>query len=307
MYDFNRGMVSKSGSSCDYGNCYFCIVLLALFGDYWVILIGDFYFYRLKIKFIFSSGIAVDVLLVKKKWRLFVKWCLISIAVIMVRIYDSFKLTSCPKILKLITVSNAILFLWFKVPMVSIDSILFGRFTVARLNSVLYNVFSEHGPNVFGTLPFRYYFINGFENFNVLFPLALVALPGVIVTINVKPFGEQHGSLIWTTLLPLYLWIFVFFAQPHKVFFPFTLLRHRQIAITFVFYYYLQEERFLYPIYPLIGLAAAIAWTCFESCLKVCKFEENFSHFLTIGLLLSSSLISVSRIIAIYRGTFFSL
>lgn len=44
----------------------------------------------------------------------------------------------------------------------------------------------------------------------------------------------QHLPL-WLSLSPLYLWLTVFLLQPHK------------------------EERFLFPVYPLICLTAAVA------------------------------------------------
>lgn len=64
-----------------------------------------------------------------------------------------------------------------QVPMVQIDSQYFGRLVVAPLNIVLYNVFSSHGPDLYGTEPWTFYIFNGFLNFNIMFFAALVALP----------------------------------------------------------------------------------------------------------------------------------
>lgn len=58
----------------------------------------------------------------------------------------------------------------------------------------------------------------------------------------------------------------------------------------------------MYPIYPLFGLAAAITWTCAESCLKALRLSEKFTQYLTLILVVSSSVISVSRVIGQYKG-----
>lgn len=46
---------------------------------------------------------------------------------------------------------------------------------------------------------------------------------------------QNLGRPYWLTLSPMYLWMLVFFTRPHK------------------------EERFLFPIYPLICLSGAVA------------------------------------------------
>lgn len=61
--------------------------------------------------------------------------------------------------------------------MVAVDSSYYGRLVVAPLNLLTYNVFTSHGPNLYGTEPWHFYFVNGFLNFNLAFPLALLALP----------------------------------------------------------------------------------------------------------------------------------
>jgi hypothetical protein len=84
------------------------------------------------------------------------------------------------------------------------------------LNIVLYNVFSEHGPDLYGTSPWTFYFLNGFLNFNVVFILALVSLPVVLITWKVEESKNQRIPA-WLVLLPLYTWILIFFTRPHKV------------------------------------------------------------------------------------------
>lgn len=64
--------------------------------------------------------------------------------------------------------------------MIWIDSVYYGKLVIAPINLIVYNVFTSHGPDLYGTEPISYYFINGFLNFNFIFiaalftPLALV-------------------------------------------------------------------------------------------------------------------------------------
>lgn len=51
---------------------------------------------------------------------------------------------------------------------------------------------------------------------------------------------QNLGRPYWLTLAPMYIWILIFFSQPHK------------------------EERFLFPIYPLICLSAAVALSALQ-------------------------------------------
>jgi glycosyl transferase family 22 (putative mannosyltransferase) len=117
-------------------------------------------------------------------------------------------------------------------------------------NIVAYNIFggSSKGPNIYGTEPWHYYIRNLILNFGVWFPLALIAIPLVLLQ---HLFGGQpvsHSSILrnLSYISPLYLWLAIFTIQPHK------------------------EERFMYPVYPFIALNAAIS---FHITLQV------FGHF----------------------------
>lgn len=70
--------------------------------------------------------------------------------------------------LKLINYYN-----FFKLPMVRIDSLYYGRLVVAPINIVMYNVFSKHGSELYGVEPWYFYLLNGFLNFNFIFLSAL--------------------------------------------------------------------------------------------------------------------------------------
>lgn len=67
-----------------------------------------------------------------------------------------------------------------QVILIAIDSYYYGKLVFAPLNIVLYNVFSKHGPNLYGTEPWQFYFINLFLNFNVVF-IASLACPLLLV------------------------------------------------------------------------------------------------------------------------------
>ena len=154
--------------------------------------------------------IAVDILLFKKQVSLFVQWSLISAVTILG-------------------------------PQVLVDSYYYGKPVAASLNIVLYNVFTSHGPDLYGTEPASFYLLNGCLNFNIVFPAALAVVPALALTkfiLRGEVSASAHGSgyYLSETLSqsPLYLWLLVFWTQPHK------------------------EERFLFPVYPLICLAGAM-------------------------------------------------
>jgi alpha-1,2-mannosyltransferase len=117
---------------------------------------------------------------------------------------------------------------------------------VVPWNIVKYNIFggAERGPDLYGSEPWHFYILNLSLNFNILTPLALFSLPALYITrlidrkrLGVTARGPDQSSpfvIMAMRLLPLYLWIGVLTTQAHK------------------------EERFMYPVYPLICLNAAI-------------------------------------------------
>uniref|UniRef100_A0A7M4E8A7 Mannosyltransferase n=1 Tax=Crocodylus porosus TaxID=8502 RepID=A0A7M4E8A7_CROPO len=199
--------------------------------------------------------IAFDLLIMKRRWKSFLNWCLVSL----------------------------ILFL---VPLVVVDSYYYGKLVVAPLNIVLYNVFTPHGPDLYGTEPWSFYFINGFLNFNVAFVLALLALPlTYLMECLLQKFHVQNlGRPYWLTLAPMYLWIMIFFSQPHK------------------------EERFLFPIYPLICLCGAVALSALQKCYHFVFQRYRLEHYtvssnwLALGTVFLFGLLSLSRSVALFKG-----
>ena len=109
---------------------------------------------------------------------------------------------------------------------IGIDSILYGKFALVSWNIFFYNVFNaseKAGPNIFGTEPWYYYFQNFLLNFPL--PVLLCSLLGIFC-----------GTLLWPLWMSYVAWFVVFTLQPHK------------------------EERFMYPIYGLVTLSAAIGF-----------------------------------------------
>ncbi|XP_074417404.1 alpha-1,2-mannosyltransferase ALG9 isoform X3 [Larus michahellis] len=199
--------------------------------------------------------IAFDLLILKQRWKSFLNWCVMSL----------------------------ILFL---VPLVVVDSYYYGKLVVAPLNIVLYNVFTSHGPDLYGTEPWSFYFINGFLNFNVVFILALLVLPlTCLMECLLQKFHVQNlGRPYWLTLAPMYIWIVIFFSQPHK------------------------EERFLFPIYPLICLCGAVALSALQKCYHFVFQRYRLEHYtvssnwLALGTVFLFGLLSLSRSVALFRG-----
>ncbi|POI29171.1 hypothetical protein CIB84_007079, partial [Bambusicola thoracicus] len=133
----------------------------------------------------------------------------------------------------------------FLVPLVVVDSYYYGKLVVAPLNIVLYNVFTSHGPDL---------------------------------------YVQNLGRPYWLTLAPVYIWIIIFFSQPHK------------------------EERFLFPIYPLICLCSAVALSALQKCYHFIFQRYRLEHYtvssnwLALSTVFLFGLLSLSRSVALFRG-----
>lgn len=174
-------------------------------------------------------------------------------------------------------------------PMIAIDSAYFGKLTVAPFNIVYYNVFTSHGgPDLYGTEKWTFYFVNGFLNYNVIWLLAL-ATPAILGAAAWLIPSKTSSTLYlpyYLSLAPFYIWLLVFWVQPHK------------------------EERFLYPIYPMIALCGAISIDTIQKLFYRLKthFKQlpSRSHYLdhttwlAIVVLILSSVLGLSRITSMY-------
>ena len=183
---------------------------------------------------------------------------------------------------------------FFQPLMIWLDSQYYGRFVFAPLNIIMYNVFTSHGPDLYGTEPFSFYFINCFLNFNFVSIFAMLAPFVLVFSERVVKSQPRHPACLpfWLSLMPLYLWCFVFFMQPHK------------------------EERFLYPVYPLICLCGAVTVDTLQKLWfalvthyqKKGKSGNKRMHYLNdtvsiflIVLVLCSAL-GLSRTFTLYKG-----
>ena len=99
--------------------------------------------------------------------------------------------------------------------------------------------------------------MNGFLNFNLLFPVALAAWPLQWAASRLAPSRRYPGDIPRPLiLLALYLWLLVFTAQAHK------------------------EERFLFPVYPLVCLAAAVGVDAVQRLFFATFIKVQNRHYL---------------------------
>ncbi|KAA0066769.1 hypothetical protein IC582_015681 [Cucumis melo] len=114
-----------------------------------------------------------------------------------------------------------------------VDYYYYKRWTSSVLNLLIYNVLGGGESHLYGTEGPLFYLRNGFNNFNVCFVLALLFVG--ILPISRKKYVPD----LLVVISPIYIWLAFMSLQPHK------------------------EERFLYPIYPLICVAASAVIECF--------------------------------------------
>lgn len=129
--------------------------------------------------------------------------------------------------------------------MVFIDSLAYGKLTLVPWNIISYNIFPKagRGPELYGAEPWYFYLLNLALNFNIVFPLALISAPALLIShrfdyrrlgiIKHQPDQSSPYTLLTLRLAPFYLWLGVLTLQAHK------------------------EERFMYPAYPLLCFNAA--------------------------------------------------
>lgn len=150
-------------------------------------------------------------------------------------------------------VAAALAALALAVPIAVVDSLAYGRVALVPLNTVLYNVLGRArgvSPDLYGTEPWHYYLVNLALNFGPAALLALASIPAVLLTARrdsarfsgafsksaaSAPLGSPPLLLLIMRLAPFYLWLCVLSLQAHK------------------------EERFLYPVYPLVCFNAAVS------------------------------------------------
>ncbi|KAG5647748.1 hypothetical protein DXG03_008471 [Asterophora parasitica] len=185
------------------------------------------------------------------------------------------------------------------VPVVGLDSLAYGKLTIVPWNIVRYNIFggAERGPELYGTSPWNYYFLNLVLNFNILVPLSLLALPALAVTyfVDRKRLGLSTPSanesspftILTVRLLPFYVWIGILTLQAHK------------------------EERFMFPAYPLLCFNAAVTLYLMRGWqealfIKVTRSPYRASQSMlfarfTLSVIAATSTLSFFRIMALWE------
>ena len=134
-------------------------------------------------------------------------------------------------------------------------------------NIVKYNVFPDpsRGPGLYGTEPWYFYLLNLSLNFNILLPMALFSLPALAITYRIdrRRLGAALSSteqsspfrLLALRLLPFYTWLGIMSIQPHK------------------------EERFMYPVYPLVCFNAAVTTFLLRGWIEVTYIKVTKSPY----------------------------
>lgn len=172
-------------------------------------------------------------------------------------------------------------------PAALIDMCFYGKRTFPPLNILLYNTLGGHGDELYGVEPVSYYIKNLFLN---LGPAAIVAplLPIIVIIMRLlklkNNFAGYEGKIaaIYSSAA---IWLVILFSRPHK------------------------EERFLYPVLPLLTFLAAVVTSASGQILTSISSKTEFKSaaivlpsFLRAVVLVSAVCLGVSRSIACYRN-----
>mmetsp|Transcript_34145 Transcript_34145/g.51520 ORF Transcript_34145/g.51520 Transcript_34145/m.51520 type:complete len:617 (+) Transcript_34145:60-1910(+) len=168
----------------------------------------------------------------------------------------------------------------------------YGQIVSPILNIFIYNT-KGGGDELYGVEPTSYYVKNLLLNLNLVALWGLISLPILLLRLALSG-GEERARtnrMLWkkiTILLPMYIWLAIVVPRPHK------------------------EERFLFPIYPMLCVGAAI--TIDEVLSEVLRLVDTWMQrtpnnavagkmrlklILGMIILLPSALVSMSRAAAL--------
>ena len=166
----------------------------------------------------------------------------------------------------------------FIVPSIAVDWYYYGRPLVAILNIFVYNATASHegGSQLYGVEPPHYYFVNLGLYFNIVLPLALLGIPAVLLLRGVHRWPMQSVFLVFSSII---IWMAFFSYLPHK------------------------EERFMYPIYPLLCVGAGLCLSVIRSACNVVlgKYCRRF-WIVYVVVLGSFALIGASRVYSMHAN-----
>ncbi|TMW64472.1 hypothetical protein Poli38472_011352 [Pythium oligandrum] len=158
---------------------------------------------------------------------------------------------------------------------IGVNFFYYRKIVLPAWNIVQYNVLSsETDSTLYGVEPWSFYALNLALNFNIA---AAMALPSLLVVFLLPRSASAGAGRRLAFLSPLFIWLAIMFAQAHK------------------------EERFLFPVYPLLCLGAAITLSsAVASVWGVFGPGSSFGNFTVTVLVYGSlglySLLSISRV-----------
>ena len=112
-----------------------------------------------------------------------------------------------------------------------IDYVYYGKIVSPTFNIFVYNTKGQ-GDELYGIEPLSYYVKNLFLNLNFVSILGLFALPVVMLKQLLQRDNAFASKML--VILPMYVWLVIVAPRPHK------------------------EERFLFPIYPMLCAGAGL-------------------------------------------------
>lgn len=173
-------------------------------------------------------------------------------------------------------------------PLVLLDRLFYGTWTVSLWNFVRYNVVGGGDSALYGIEGPLFYLVNGALNLNGAL-LAALAAPLVLASAaafsrllapGAAPLPATPSTGLCVAIAPAYVWLAAISALPHK------------------------EERFLYVVYPVLALAAAAAlatvpWLVAALCRHVARVPRSVGlwagRLVLGGQLLLVAVLSLSR------------
>mmetsp|Transcript_497 Transcript_497/g.665 ORF Transcript_497/g.665 Transcript_497/m.665 type:complete len:550 (+) Transcript_497:459-2108(+) len=172
-------------------------------------------------------------------------------------------------------------------PVILAEKTFYGKDTIPMWNIFVYNVLGEEGrgDELYGVEPLSYYLKNLFLNLNFGF-LVVLFLPIILAFSSM--LSKRLRSEAWTRFVftcPAIFWMGIMFVKPHK------------------------EERFLFPVYPLIYLGAALTLDTGLNISYHLKEKHSWgsalprvAKTLALGALVLAGAFSMSRVSALLRN-----
>ena len=158
------------------------------------------------------------------------------------------------------------------------DYVYYGKIVSPIFNIFVYNTKGQ-GDELYGIEPLSYYVKNLFLNLNFVSILGLFALPVVMLQQLLQRDNAFASKML--VILPMYVWLVIVAPRPHK------------------------EERFLFPIYPMLCAGAglvveevvSVAVSVIGRLMKSSppRADAKATHGLAMTALIPIVLVSVSR------------